>query len=190
MEPIFKTREEWLRFVAEGMRPVFKRWEVKLPDKYRITMSMISGKTTIGRCYSPESSADGTYEILIRLDQVDPMEVASVLAHELIHAAVGLEHKHTGEFKRVALDMGFVGKMTHSVPGELFKAAIKPILERAGPFPHARLDWSKHSGPPKQTTRMKKTECSVCGYTVRLSEKWLSVGIPECPVDRVKMVSA
>lgn len=35
--------------------------------------------------------------------------------------------------------------------------------------------------PPKQTTRMKKAECGQCGYTVRLSAKWLEVGPPGCP---------
>lgn len=34
----------------------------------------------------------------------------------------------------------------------------------------------------KQTTRLKKAECSQCGYTVRLTQKWLEVGPPGCPL--------
>lgn len=34
---------------------------------------------------------------------------------------------------------------------------------------------------PKQGTRLKKASCSVCGYTVRVTQKWLEVGPPHCP---------
>lgn len=34
---------------------------------------------------------------------------------------------------------------------------------------------------PKQTTRLKKCECQECGYTVRVTQKWLEVGPPHCP---------
>lgn len=32
----------------------------------------------------------------------------------------------------------------------------------------------------KQTTRMKKATCPVCGYLIRVSRKWLNVGCPTC----------
>lgn len=35
--------------------------------------------------------------------------------------------------------------------------------------------------PKKQTTRLKKAECSQCGYTVRVTQRWLEVGPPGCP---------
>lgn len=171
-----------MMFVANGMRPMFDIVQAKLPDRFRVTMSLTKRKKAIGVCYHPDCSGDQTYEILIRLDQANPMEVAAVLAHELIHSAVGLEHGHKGEFKRVALEIGLEGKMTNTVAGDLFKSSMKKILEDAGPFPHAALDWNgKKSGPKKQTTRMKKTECQECGYTVRVTEKWLEVGPPSCP---------
>lgn len=34
---------------------------------------------------------------------------------------------------------------------------------------------------PKQSTRLKKCECGECGYTVRVTQKWLDVGAPHCP---------
>lgn len=37
------------------------------------------------------------------------------------------------------------------------------------------------SAPPKQTTRLLKASCSECGYTVRVTAKWLEVGPPHCP---------
>ncbi len=38
-----------------------------------------------------------------------------------------------------------------------------------------------HSGGPRRT-RMMKSQCGTCGYTIRLSRRWLSdVGPPLCP---------
>lgn len=37
------------------------------------------------------------------------------------------------------------------------------------------------SAPPKQTTRLLKAACGECGYTVRVTQKWLDVGAPHCP---------
>lgn len=42
----------------------------------------------------------------------------------------------------------------------------------------------RSTAPPKQTTRLKKCECKAegCGYTVRVTQKWLEVGPPHCPL--------
>lgn len=37
------------------------------------------------------------------------------------------------------------------------------------------------SRKPKQTTRLKKVSCNRCGYNVRVTQKWLEVGLPHCP---------
>ena len=174
---IFKTREEWLRFVGEEMRPMFDRVNAKMPDRFRATMSLMARKSA-GVCYDAIKSKDHNYEIFIKIDKDDPMEVAGILAHELIHASVGVECKHKGEFKRVALDLGLEGKMTATTPGERFRMNMVDILKEAGPFPHASLDLSTIK---KQTTRMHKAECKSCGYTVRVAAKWLSMGKPRCP---------
>lgn len=38
--------------------------------------------------------------------------------------------------------------------------------------------------PPKQTTRLLKAMCMAedCGYTVRVTSKWLEIGPPHCPI--------
>lgn len=43
---------------------------------------------------------------------------------------------------------------------------------------------------PKQTTRLKKCECKAedCGYTVRVTQKWLEVGPPHCPLHGAMIV--
>lgn len=34
--------------------------------------------------------------------------------------------------------------------------------------------------PPRQSTQLKKCECRKCGYTVRVTQKWLDIGPPHC----------
>lgn len=31
------------------------------------------------------------------------------------------------------------------------------------------------------TTRMRKVECTMCGYNFRISRRWIMVGLPDCP---------
>jgi hypothetical protein len=117
----------------------------------------------------------------------DPLRVAGVLAHELIHAAVGLKCGHRGAFRRVALAIGLEGSMPATVEGEKFKRAVAPILEAVGPYPHAELLVGPSSGPKPQTARLIKCECHFhtldgrCGYSVWTTRKWLKVGPPICP---------
>src|SRR3546814_7581600 len=84
-----------------------------------------------------------------------PAQIAAILAHELVHAAVGIPAGHGKAFKRIALGLGLVGPMRATTPGEAFLAAVAPILDAVGPLPHARLDTDGEStAPKKQKTRM------------------------------------
>lgn len=180
-----KTREGWLNEIAAGMAPWFAELDSPLP-RYRIAIGFPStGKRgkRIGECWDGEASADGTFEILIRPDQHEAMEVAAILAHELVHAAVGLECGHRGAFRRVALQIGLEGKMASTIAGETFKQRVLPLLADAGPLPHAALGFGASSAPPKQKARLLKAECAECGYTVRVTRKWVEeVGAPHCPL--------
>ena len=40
------------------------------------------------------------------------MRVAGIIAHELIHAAVGVEHGDKGPFRAMAKGLGLEGRMT------------------------------------------------------------------------------
>lgn len=184
-----RNREEWLNAVACALGPVFASVGAPLPKRFRVTMSLTKNSKHVGVCYAPACSADGTTEILIRLDRADEMDVAAILAHELVHAAVGCSEGHKGEFKRVALAIGLEGKMTATTPGEAFKAAVAPILKAIGPLPHAPLNFAgPKSGPKKQVARLLKAECGECGYTVRVTKTWVvCAGAPICPCNRSPM---
>jgi hypothetical protein len=176
-------REGWLREVARRLA----EWpELPALPPFRVGVGFTSKgarSNRIGECWAPTCTPDNTCELFIHPGLGDATTVAATLAHELIHAAVGVEAKHGPKFKRVALALGLQGKMTATTAGPRFVERITPILEEVGPYPHGQLRavGAKSTGP-KQTTRMLKCECPECGYTVRTTRKWLDVAVPRCPV--------
>lgn len=190
---IHDNRESWLNRVAQRMAPLFEALDAPLPSRVRVAIGFTSrgakGKA-IGECWDNRLSADGHFEIFIRPDlayapDAMPAQIAAILAHELVHAAVGIPAGHGKAFKRVALGLGLVGPMRATTPGDAFLAVVAPILDAVGPLPHARLDTAgKSTAPKKQTTRLLKCECTACGYTVRTARKWLEqAGAPLCPIE-------
>ncbi|WP_232295873.1 MULTISPECIES: transcription elongation protein SprT [Ralstonia] len=198
------NREAWLNHVARRMAPMFAALDAPLPGRIRIAIGFTStgqrGKR-IGECWDTSCSEDAHFEIFIRPDLVEsadlmPMQVAAILAHELVHAAVGLDAGHRKPFRDVAVGIGLKGPMRSTTAGPRFEESVTPILDDAGPLPHARLrtrpdaDSSddgeapgiKTTAPKKQTRRHIKCKCGSCGYTARTSRKWLDlVGAPLCP---------
>ena len=187
------NRESWLNRVALGMAPMFEALDAPLPARARVAIGFTSrgakGKA-IGECWDNRLSGDGHFEIFIRPDLAHapdamPAQIAAILAHELVHAAVGIPAGHGKAFKRVALGLGLVGPMRATTPSEAFLVSVAPILDAAGPLPHARLDTAgETTAPKKQTTRLLKCECAECGYTVRTARKWLEqADAPLCPIE-------
>lgn len=185
-----QNREGWLNTVANSMAPWFT--EVGAPlTKFRVSIgfsSKGSKSNRVGECWTDAASVDKHHEIFIRPDQSDSVDVAAILAHELVHAAVGIAAGHGKDFRRVALAIGLEGKMKATVAGEKFRDAFAPILAKLGPIPHASLNLGVSSGPKKQTTRMFKVECpedgravAGCGYVVRMTQKWARIALPSCP---------
>lgn len=186
------NREDWLGAVAKEMAPWFSDLGCPLPP-VRMAVGFTSKgirSKRIGECWTNDCSGDGHFEIFITPQIAESERVADILAHELVHAAVGLDAKHGPRFRKVAVAIGLEGKMTATVAGELFKQNFAPILEKLGPIPHASLSPSaKSNAPKKQSTRMIKCECRDCGYIARTSQKWLDeVGAPICPADGVQMI--
>lgn len=209
------NRETWLNSLAAMMAPRFAELGHPLPP-FRVSVGFPSAgmdSAAIGECWDKRASKDGRFEIFIRPDTADSMEVAFVLGHELIHAAVGLEHGHKGDFATVAIALGFPRPLTKAAPPtpEL-RAWFQPMLDTLGAIPHAALSWRNLAGgrgvsrkgggvapktnqdadsgegeapassrPKRQTTRLRKASCAECGYTVRVTSKWLELGPPHCP---------
>lgn len=178
-----RNREDWLNAVALEMAPWFAALGFPL-TKFRVSIgfsSKGSKSNRVGECWTDAASVDAHHEIFIRPDQSDSVDVAAILAHELVHAAVGIPEGHGKVFKKVAVGLGLEGKMKATVPGVKFREAFAPILEKLGAIPHASLHLGMSSGPKKQTTRLMKCECPACEYNVRIVKKWAAIGIPTCP---------
>ena len=186
----YNTREEWLVALATELETVFKEHGANLP-KYRVTCGFPSSgglaakNRTIGQCWDNTASADNTAEIIIGITQDDTMKVAGVLAHEMVHAAVGVQAGHGPKFRRLATAIGLQGKMTATTESKAFKQRVQPILDKLGACPQSALDASQRK---KQGTRMIKCVCPQSGYTVRTTRKWLQeFGAPISPVTHLVM---
>jgi hypothetical protein len=182
-----RTREAWLTRLANELRPYFLEHGGTVPDKIRFSCSWPGGrgkatKKHVGQCWYPVTSADGTTEIFVSPTADEPGYVASVLAHELVHACLDVEAGHGPRFKRLALAIGLTGPMKCTVPGPELTERLHVLCEAIGPYPHAALtDGPTADKPAKQTTRMLKVECPACGYLVRTTRQWLEKGLPTCP---------
>lgn len=201
------NRETWLNQLAALMAPKFEELGHPLPA-FRVSIGFTGGgknSKANGECWHASASADKRFEIMIRPDVADPMEVAAILARELNHAAVGFQHKHKGEFAVMMAKLGFLRPFTASVSGDAFKAWVQPYLDQLGALPHAPLmfkrmaagagvkgegeDGGEDEGggssndKKKQSTRLLKAACQhpECGYTVRLSRKWAEKMGAVCP---------
>jgi hypothetical protein len=186
------TREQWLTRATDALRPHFKANGYTVPGNVRVTCGFPSRgalsqrKRTIGQCWDPEASAGQLAEIFVSPVLADPVEVLAVLAHELVHATVGLAAGHKKPFKDCATAIGLEGKMTSTTAGESFKRFASEVLARIGEYPHSQLN-PRHQ-LKKQGTRLIKCECDSCGYTVRTTRVWIeTAGAPICPACEVQM---
>ncbi|OYV24709.1 MAG: hypothetical protein B7W99_00855 [Rhodospirillales bacterium 20-58-10] len=192
----FQSREAWLRAATDALRAHYQTAGYPLPHDVRFSIGFPStGRKgrAIGEHWHSVASADAHHEIFIRADQADPVQVLGILTHELVHAAVPLGSGHGRVFKKAALAVGLEGRMRHALPGAVLSARLAEIAAELGPLPHAalNLDQQGDDSPKKQGTRLLKAECqtAACGYTVRITRKWLDrLGAPCCPVHGVMAV--
>lgn len=196
------TREGWLRErVVLDLAPLFDRDGYALPP-LRVACGWTgSGHEgcTLGVCYAPTASAAGMPEIFVSPTISDATEVLCVLMHELCHAVAGISEEHGEAFATVCKTMGMTlandddkGKWPEQAyPNNALRILLASIAAQADAYPHATLDPPPPAGggttvvvaptPATQGTRMLKAMCAACGYTIRLTMKWATRGMPTCP---------
>ncbi|KWA10652.1 hypothetical protein [Burkholderia territorii] len=141
-ESVKLNRETWLNSMAALMAPRFAELGHPLPP-FRVTVGWTSGgmhEAATGECWSPRASDDSRFEIFLSPRRADSVAVACTLAHELTHAAVGLDCGHKGAFATVARALGFEGKLTVAQQPPALVRWIQPMIDTLGKFPHAALD--------------------------------------------------
>ncbi len=187
------TRESWLRSATAGLRPYFESCGFAIPANIRYAIAFPStGRSgrRVGECWHSSTSEDGNFEIIVRADIADPIEVLGILTHELIHAVLPIDAGHGKLYRDAAIKIGLEGKMRHAMPNQLLRARLAELADSLGTLPHAKLniDRGRDNRPAdrakKQRTRLLKAECAGtgCGYTVRITAKWVDdLGAPHCP---------
>src|SRR5277367_3241368 len=187
------TRESWLRAATRGLTPYFASCGLVIPENIRHAIAFPStGRkgARIGECWHSSTSDDGNFEIIVRADIADPVEVLGVLVHELIHAVLPADAGHGKLYKEAAIKIGLEGQMRHALPSQLLHPRLVELAESLGTLPHARLNIERGRDnrpadqPKKQRARLLKAECAGhgCGYTVRITAKWVDeLGAPHCP---------
>lgn len=177
------TREEWLMRAVERIGKLFVERDLPALPAVRVSVGWPGGRAkraAIGQCWSTASARDGVSQIFISPVLEDAPTVLATLVHELVHAVDDCQSGHRGEFARLAKRAGLTGKMTATVAGDALAVELAGIGALLGEYPHAALTSTAVTGTPKQTTRYLKCECPECGYTVRVTQKWLDVGMPAC----------
>lgn len=173
-----ETREGWLQAAADLLRPMIDASGAAVPP-VRLSMGFPkrggSGHV-LGDCWGGDIVADSIPTIHVSPYLSDPARVLDVLAHELIHAAVGPKCGHRGEFKRVAVNLGLEGKMTATVAGEALRARLNGLLSGLGPLPHAALIKRERGSVG---SRLRLWECP-CGIKLRVGRDDLDVTCNAC----------
>ena len=179
-------RQQWLEHAVEALRGRFAEVGYTVPEKVRVSIGWPKRAAScgaVGECWSPSTSSDKHAELFISPELIDGAHILHVLAHEMDHATVGTEAGHGKLFKQCALKIGLQGPMRATTAGPEFAAWGQTLFKRIGPYPAGFL-----TDMPKQGTRLRRCECSACGYLARVSGKWLSLsGPPICPSDKVPM---
>jgi hypothetical protein len=182
-------RQRWLEAAVEALRAKFADTGYAIPEKVRVSIGWPKRAATcgaIGECWATDASSDQHAELFISPELTEGARILDVLAHELVHATVGTAAGHKKPFKQCALKIGLQGPMRSTTPAPEFTAWVETLFKRIGPYPAGFLTYT-----PKQGTRMLKCECSCCGYTVRITRKWLSLaGPPICPSDKIQLTAS
>ena len=194
----YEFREEWLQAALGQLRPYFHECGFELPEKIRFAIAFPStGRkgNRLGETWHPKSSADGTWEIILRNDLFDPVDVLGVQMNKLVHTVIPDDASHGRKFRAAALRVGLSGKIHKAEPGPLLLKRLAEIAEKLGPLPHAALNIEDNpitTRPIERSSKKRggvrvKAECPECAsedkpYIVRLSAASArDPGPPHCP---------
>lgn len=174
------TREQWLLKAVDHFRSgLFRDHGAEIPEvRVSVGFPGKNARKVVGVYYKTTACLDGIPQIYISPVHRDPVAALDTLVHELVHACRP-DAGHGKDFRKLALAVGLQGPMRSASAGPELKERLNTLAQELGEFPHAGINLADRK---KQTTRLNKAECRECGYTVRVTAKWLeSIGAPLCP---------
>jgi len=191
------TREAWLNSAVEALRPLLAQAGATNINTRRIAASVGfpqgNARKIIGQCWAMDTSSTGAVNsVFISPVLDDALTVLGVVAHEMIHADDNGASKHAGHFRKVARALGLTGKITATEIGPDLEPVLKDMVAELGEYPHVKLNLGTRV-VKKQSTRLLKAMCGEFDgpcpladtngklYTIRLSKKWVEIGLPTCP---------
>lgn len=142
---------------------------------------MRGSKKFLGQCWDGKAAKDGRPQIFISPFIDDTKTVLATLLHEMIHATLGTDKGHDGDFSRIARQLGFEKPVRGVVIGPRLDETLDDIIRQRGEYPHAKLEieTAEKEGVVKHdSTRLIKLICPTSGYTARTTKKWLDAHGP------------
>lgn len=168
------------------------------PETIRVTVQSKGRKNAVGWFWA-ERWADKTQDAKDRLNEINMSaehlvshNMGELLLHELAHAenhTKGIKdcsgRAHNKHFKTMAEHLGLEVKPRDKSVGfgytdlaEPAKTFLKKIDFKEKLFTTHRVTGLGKKG--SVGSRLLKCECQ-CGYVVRVTQKWIDVGLPTCP---------
>lgn len=185
------TREQWLTQAAAQLGP----WVAEVAEKPLPPLSIMvswphgrNTRTTIGQCFPPKWTEDGTVFIGISPVLGHPCSVLETLVHELVHA-VGIMN-HGSAFKKVAETIGLTGKMTATKAGPKLHAKLYALAGDLGAYPHTAMrNPGMENGEPKRPGWPQYISPVEPSYKVQIRPALIDMyGAPICPISGLAMV--
>lgn len=145
---IHKYAEVWLNEAVELLRPDFAQAGYDIPPVYLSVGFSTDGykptakKNTIGVCHAQSMTVDGVNEIFISPIVYEPVEVLSLLVHELIHAIDDCKSGHGEGFQKISCALKCADNP--SVSHQEFREQVqkyRTIADQLGRYPRSGVNY-------------------------------------------------
>lgn len=158
------NREEWLRSAYEALKAELLP---EAPGEAAIcwgfpSKGALARRTRIGECWTSGFTqvVEGKTLVLVSPTVQKPVDILSVLLHEMIHGATpGKGHRK--EFSQLAKRCGLRKPWTATTPGPELEARLGETLKQLPPWPGGSVEVR-----PKEKGRQLRLACA-CGRILR-----------------------